>query len=148
MIRRSRLLLGEPRRIGRSFTAGFLAGYLPWLHLRFAIVMVALLVGALVLWRGQSRRRVAFLAGAAIPAALSSLYAYRITGSVLPSAVWAAEESEAVVDVRSSEDASDGGQSGRDRPGGGGATTAGSDAGLSRVGRDQDALRPRRSSGA
>lgn len=89
------LLFGEPRRIGRSFAAGLLAGYLPWLHLRFAIVMVALLVGALVLWRGQSRRRVAFLAGAAIPAALSSLYAYRITGSVLPSAVWAAEGSEA-----------------------------------------------------
>jgi hypothetical protein len=88
------ILFGDPRRLGRSFFFGLLIGYLPWFHVRFTIVMAALAFGAFVLWRGQSRRVFAFLVAAAIPAALFSLYSYRITGSAMPSAVWMAEGSD------------------------------------------------------
>jgi hypothetical protein len=87
------ILFGDERKTGRSFFFGFVAGYLLWLHLRFSIETVALAGAAVVLWRGQWRRIVALLAGAAIPIALFSLYVYWVTGSVLPTAVWNAEGS-------------------------------------------------------
>jgi len=87
------ILFGDERRTARSFFFGLLTGYLLWLHVRFSIEVLALAIGAMVLWRGQWPRLVAFLAGAAIPVALFSLYVYRITGSALPSAVWSAEGS-------------------------------------------------------
>src|SRR4029077_21281205 len=84
------LLFGDERKPWRSFLFGFVTGYLVWLHVRFSIELLALAAGAIVLWRGQWPRVVAFLAGAAIPVALFSLYTYWITGSVLPSAIWSA----------------------------------------------------------
>jgi hypothetical protein len=89
----SHLLFGDADRPRRSFFFGLLAGYLPWLHVRFTVVMVALAVGTLVLWRGQWRRVLLFMIAIAIPAVLYSLYAYRITGSAMPSAMWSAEGS-------------------------------------------------------
>ncbi|MBW8866185.1 MAG: hypothetical protein JF610_02470 [Acidobacteria bacterium] len=87
------ILFGDPRKTARSFFFGLVTGYLLWLHVRFSIEVLALAAGAIVLWRGQWPRTIAFLAGAAIPVALFSLYVYRITGSALPSAVWSAEGS-------------------------------------------------------
>jgi hypothetical protein len=88
------ILFGDDSRAGRSFLFGLAAGYLLWLHVRFALEVVALVAGAAVLWRGQWRRTLLFVAGAAVPAALFCLYAYRITGSPMPSALWMAEGSE------------------------------------------------------
>ena len=88
------ILFADPRGRGASFFYGLLAGYLLWLHVRFVGVTAALTIGALVVWRGDRRRSLMFLAGVAMPAALFSLYAYRITGSVLPSALWSVEGSD------------------------------------------------------
>ena len=89
------ILFGDDRSPGRSFVFGLLAGYLIWLHVRFTLEALALAVGALVLWRGQWRRLLAFGGGIAIPIVLFALYAYRITGSAMPSALWMAEGSDA-----------------------------------------------------
>ena len=88
------LLFGDPSHVRRSFLFGLLTGYLPWLHLRFIGLMVALTFGVLVLWRGQWRRVFAFLTAVAIPLVLFCLYAYRISGSIMPSALWTAEGSD------------------------------------------------------
>jgi hypothetical protein len=89
------ILFGEEGHPRQSFLFGLLTGYLLWLHVRFSIEVLALAFGALVLWRGQWSRLVAFGAGIAIPIACFVLYAYRITGSAIPSALWMAEGSEA-----------------------------------------------------
>jgi hypothetical protein len=89
------LLFGDPRRRGAAFFFGLLVGYLPWLHVRFSVVAGALAVAALVLWRGQWRRVLIYMAGIVLPAVLYSWYAYRITGSAMPGAMWSAEGSGA-----------------------------------------------------
>jgi hypothetical protein len=89
------ILFGEEGNSRRSFVFGLLTGYLLWLHVRFSIEVLALAVGAFVLWRGQWSRLIAFGVGIAIPIACFVLYAYRITGSAIPSALWMAEGSEA-----------------------------------------------------
>ena len=77
-----------------SFVFGLLAGYLPWLHVRFSAVTVVFAVAALVVWRTDRRRVLAFVGGVALPVALLSLYTYRISGSILPSALWTASGDE------------------------------------------------------
>jgi hypothetical protein len=89
------ILFGSEARPWRSLGFGLITGYLLWLHVRFAGEAVALAGVAIVLWRGQWRRVSMFLAGMAIPMALFSLYAYRISGSAIPGALWMAEGSEA-----------------------------------------------------
>jgi len=89
------ILFGDEDHPGRSFCFGLMTGYLLWLHVRFSIEVAALGFGAFVLWRGQWRRLAAFGAGIAIPLACFVLYAYHITGSAIPSALWMAEGSEA-----------------------------------------------------
>jgi hypothetical protein len=77
-----------------SFAFGLLAGYLPWLHVRFSAVTMVFAVAALVVWRTDRRRVWAFISGLIVPVALVSLYAYRISGSILPSALWTASGDE------------------------------------------------------
>jgi len=89
------ILFGEEGNDRRSFVFGLMTGYLLWLHVRFSMEVLALGCGAFVLWRGQWRRLAAFGAGIAIPIVCFVLYAYRITGSAIPSALWMAEGSEA-----------------------------------------------------
>ena len=83
------LFAGADRR-RRAFVVGLLAGYLPWLHVRFSAVTIAFALAAIVIWRGDRRRVLGFLGGIAVPVALFSLYTYRISGSVMPSALWTA----------------------------------------------------------
>ncbi len=94
------ILFTDPRGRAASFFYGLLAGYLLWLHVRFVGVTAALTLGALVAWRGDRTRSLVFIAGVTIPVALFSLYAYRITGSVLPSALWSVEGNENFTWVR------------------------------------------------
>jgi hypothetical protein len=77
-----------------SFVFGLLAGYLPWLHVRFSAVTMVFAVAALVIWRADRRRGLAFVSGVALPVALLSLYTYRISGSIVPSALWTASGDE------------------------------------------------------
>src|SRR5258706_354784 len=43
-----------------SFVFGLLAGYLPWLHVRFSAVTMVFAVAALVVWRSDRKRGLAF----------------------------------------------------------------------------------------
>ena len=78
----------------KAFVFGLLAGYLPWLHVRFSAVTMAFALAAIVIWRADRRRALRFIAGIALPVALFSLYTYRISGSVMPSALWTASGDE------------------------------------------------------
>ncbi|HEX6323419.1 MAG TPA: hypothetical protein VFZ36_06820 [Vicinamibacterales bacterium] len=71
-----------------AFGYGLMAALLPWLHIRFLIL--AAVVVAAGLFRLHRRARPAFLIGSAVPVALLSAYAYRLTGSLLPWAHWSA----------------------------------------------------------
>jgi hypothetical protein len=88
------LLFASADRRRRAFVVGLLAGYLPWLHVRFSAVTIAFALAALVIWRADRRRVFGFLGGIAVPVALFSLYTYRISGSVMPSALWTASGDE------------------------------------------------------
>ena len=80
-----------------SAFAGLLAGYLPWLHVRFsALAMVLVLTGALAL-RSVPRRAFAFVIGALAPLGCLALYAYHLTGSVLPWSMWQEESGRSVL---------------------------------------------------
>jgi hypothetical protein len=73
----------------KAFCYGVLAGYLPWIHLRFGS---AGLVGLGVLCMPQGPRSPKKLAwfslGMVIPLTALCLYSYHITGSLLPSKAW------------------------------------------------------------
>ena len=88
------LLFASADRRRRAFVVGLLAGYLPWLHVRFSGVTIAFALAAIVIWRADRRRVFGFLCGIAVPVALFSLYTYRISGSVMPSALWTASGDE------------------------------------------------------
>ena len=88
------LLFASADRRRRAFVVGLLAGYLPWLHVRFSAVTITFALAAIVIWRADRRRVLGFLCGIAVPLALFSLYTYRISGSVMPSALWTASGDE------------------------------------------------------
>jgi len=85
------LLFANPATRLPSACFGLVAGYLPWFHVRFVLVTAAFAVGAVVVWRRDIRRLAIFLISLTIPVALFCFYAYHITGSVLPSALWDVE---------------------------------------------------------
>jgi hypothetical protein len=86
------LLFATRATLVSSFLYGVLAGYLPWLHVRFSVVAAVLAAAAAILLYRQKPRLAAFLAGFALPVACLALYAYRLTGSVLPTAMWPEDE--------------------------------------------------------
>ena len=86
-------------RFRRSFVYGLLAGYLPWLHVRFGVVAVVLAVAACVALWGEKRRALGFAVGFAVALGCLGLYAYRITGSVMPTALWYAEGGGSVLSL-------------------------------------------------
>lgn len=90
----SHLLFAGADSRRRAVVFGLLAGYLPWLHVRFSALTMAFALAAIVIWRADRRRVFRFLAGVAVPVALFSLYTYRISGSVMPSALWTASGDE------------------------------------------------------
>jgi hypothetical protein len=67
---------------------GLMAGYLPWMHVRFASI-AALSVCAMALSiRTRWRAVVAYTFAFAIPTGLMCLYTYHVTGSLIPSRMW------------------------------------------------------------
>ncbi|MGE0450989.1 MAG: hypothetical protein AB7Q29_15560 [Vicinamibacterales bacterium] len=73
------------------FGIGVLAGSLPWLHVRFLLTTVWVLLAHLASRRAAWRREAWLLAGAAVPLALLMFYAYRLTGSLLPTTTYGSE---------------------------------------------------------
>lgn len=84
------ILFPDRRASGASFLYGSLAGYLPWLHVRFTILAGILTLAAMVALRRDVRRVLQFLAGCALTLGCYLLYAYRLTGSIMPTAIWVA----------------------------------------------------------
>ena len=89
---------GRPR-LGRPFVYGLLAGYLPWLHVRFGGVAVVLAVAACLALRRDTRQASSFALGFAVALGCLGLYVYRITGSVMPSALWYSDGGGAVLSL-------------------------------------------------
>jgi hypothetical protein len=73
-----------------AFLAGAAAGFLPWLHVRFLVLSVVV-----VMWVAlRARRRTGLVVAYSIFMATLCVYAYHITGSVRPDAMYAAEGAE------------------------------------------------------
>ena len=76
-------------RFWPAFEYGALAGYLPWLHVRFGYA--AIVAGTLMaVGRMRSSRQavLGFWTGVLLPIGALCLYSYHITGSLLPFKVW------------------------------------------------------------
>jgi hypothetical protein len=85
-------LIAPPRSGSlRHLGYGLLAGFLPWLHVRFG--PVTLVVGLWMLTRRNRdwRSRGFFVAGLAVVLGALSLYSYRQTGSLIPVAAYGGE---------------------------------------------------------
>ena len=82
-----------------AFGAGALAGYLPWLHLRFGALAIVLAVAGGAALRRDVRPRWALAVGLAVVLACLSLYAYRITGSLVPTALYYAENAPSALSL-------------------------------------------------
>jgi hypothetical protein len=83
------LELGPPARLGRALWMGFLAGFLPWLHNRFALPSLFLAAWFVARHPRDLGALAGFFSPYAVVLALQGLYYYRITGSVLPTSMWA-----------------------------------------------------------
>jgi hypothetical protein len=81
----------EPVGLPRALWYGALAGYLPWLHVRFLGVAGVLLLWALLSLRHDRRRAVAFAAAWSVVVALLCFHAYHITGSFVPTSLYTTE---------------------------------------------------------
>ncbi len=79
---------GGRRTWPRAFVYGLVAGFLLWLHVRFGLAAFWLVGWAVVAWRHDRARVGALAAGFAVSLGSFSLYAYQLTGSVLPTAMY------------------------------------------------------------
>src|SRR6185503_7756678 len=61
-----------------------LAGFLPWLHVRFSLATIVVGVWMLTTRARPLRARLLFAAGAALALGSFSLFTYRLTGNLLP----------------------------------------------------------------
>lgn len=82
------LLFGPRSRPWSAAVLGLLAGFLPWLHMRYAALALVLLLWVLARhWRERGFVR-SFAAGWTIPIAGFGLYVYHITGTIVPTALY------------------------------------------------------------
>jgi hypothetical protein len=75
-----------------SLMLGFLAGFLPWLHVRFSLASAVILIWMLTTRVRPLRSRLLFAAGAAVVLGAFSLYTYRLTGGLLPDIPYGPDE--------------------------------------------------------
>ena len=76
-----------------SGAAGLAASLLPWLHIRFLPISLLWAAAALLRTARTGRHRTGFAAGYAVGMGLLCLYGYHVTGSLLPTATYFAEQS-------------------------------------------------------
>ena len=74
----------------RSFWHGVLAGFLPWLHLRFGLAPILVGLVNTIVKRRSPRAAIWLWVGTAVPLVALSIYTYQISGSLLPWALYAA----------------------------------------------------------
>lgn len=82
----------------RAAAAGFAAAGLAWLHPRFLLVSL-ILVAVGVVKTGSGRSRLAFIGAAAFGYFSIMAFAYRVTGSWLPTALWDAPGAESTLSL-------------------------------------------------
>jgi hypothetical protein len=82
-------LFGRDRPPRAAFVHGVLLGLLPWLHVRFLIVSLVCASAFLIRLPHNLRTRMAFAAGYLSLLGLLGTYFYDVTGSVLPTAMYA-----------------------------------------------------------
>ena len=82
------VLYGDKAAWSGALAAGLLAGYLPWMHVRFLVAAVLLLCGGLWSCRRRRSAAIGFAAGWALSLGSMSWYAYHVTGSLLPTALY------------------------------------------------------------
>jgi hypothetical protein len=83
---------------GRAMGAGALAAGLAWFHPRFLLISALFVFAGLVTTR-ERRARIAFLCGAAVLYLSVCLFAYRVTGSFMPTALWDAPGAEPILNL-------------------------------------------------
>ena len=76
--------------VGLAVLLGLLGGFLPWLHVRLLLVSLVLVVGLAARSRENRSAAAAVLAGYTSVLASLGLYFYHITGSPLPTSMYAA----------------------------------------------------------
>ncbi|MDE3156370.1 MAG: hypothetical protein KGN76_14805 [Acidobacteriota bacterium] len=82
------LVFDRSASVPLAFGYGLLAGYLPWLHIRFGAVSAVPLIWMVVAERKRPKLAVAFAGGYTLVVGLFCFYVYHITGSVMPSALY------------------------------------------------------------
>jgi hypothetical protein len=75
-----------------SFVLGLLAGFLPWLHVRFGLASAVIVIWMLATRVRPLRARLLFAAGAAVALGGFALYTYRLTGGLLPDIPYGRDE--------------------------------------------------------
>ena len=82
------VLFGDKTRPLAALWFGILAGYLPWFHTRFLAVSALLLLGGLASAARRPQTGATFAAGWALAIGSMAYYAYHVTGSLLPTALY------------------------------------------------------------
>ena len=85
-------LVSSERRVPWMVVYGLLAGYMPWLHVRF--LMMTVLLAAAVVWtrRRSATAAASFITACAIPLLAHGLYYYAISGNPMPWALYSLTE--------------------------------------------------------
>ena len=85
--------------VHRALVAGALSAGLGWLHPRFLLISAVFTVSGVVTTR-KRRASIAFLSGAMAVYLSIGFYAYHVTGSFMPTALWDAPGSEPTLNPR------------------------------------------------
>jgi hypothetical protein len=83
---------------GRAMAAGAMAAGLAWFHPRFLLISALFVFAGLITTRGH-RARIAFFCGASLLYLSVCFFAYRVTGSFMPTALWDAPGAEPILNL-------------------------------------------------
>lgn len=87
-----RALVGPPRSGAlANVVLGLLAGFLPWLHVRFGFATAMIVVWTLTRRAAAPRDRFTFTIGAGVALGALSFYTYHLTGSPVPVATYGSD---------------------------------------------------------
>ena len=87
-----RALIGPPRPGAMANSVlGLLAGFLPWLHVRFGFATAIIVIWMLTRRAAALRDRLVFAIGAGVALGALSFYTYHLTGSLAPVATYGSD---------------------------------------------------------
>jgi hypothetical protein len=90
-----RIITGEPLSDRAAAVAGGAIGWLVWLHVRFAVLALALFLWMLWTYRRNNRALTLLTVTCGVVTGAFCLYAYHVTGSLLPTAFYDAGSPDA-----------------------------------------------------